>query len=216
MPDLLSRLPGHRNGARPSDSDQRFQRGTRSVVDAISPGVIEASRSHLMVDGQYLRILALAEYPRYVHPNWLGRLIDFDAPLDVSLHLEPLDSAAAIRQLTHKLVELQSSRMLDARSGKIASAEREVAYEDVDRLRDSLQRGEERVFSSSLYLCLRAPESGGAGRTDSPRRSGPERNACLLAACPLRNATRPSFLPPGWPGPPRPLPQPRHEAAPRR
>ncbi len=157
MPDLLSRLPGHRNGVRAFDSDQRFQRGTRSVVDAISPGVIEASRSHLMVDGQYLRILALAEYPRYVHPNWLGRLIDFDAPLDVSLHLEPLDSAAAIRQLTHKLVELQSSRMLDARSGKIASAEREVAYEDVDRLRDSLQRGEERVFSSSLYLCLRAP-----------------------------------------------------------
>ncbi len=157
MPDLLSRLPGHRNGVRPSDSDQRFQRGTRSVVDAISPGVIEAGRSHLMVDGQYLRILALAEYPRYVHPNWLGRLIDFDAPLDVSLHLEPLDSAVAIRQLTHKLVELQSSRMLDARSGKIASAEREVAYEDVDRLRDSLQRGEERVFSSSLYLCLRAP-----------------------------------------------------------
>ena len=157
MPDLLSRLKGSRNGERPSHSDQRFQRGTRSIVDAISPGAIEVSRSHLMVDGQYLRILALAEYPRYVHPNWLGRLIDFDAPLDVSLHLEPLDSAAAIRQLTHKLVELQSSRMLDARSGKIASAEREVAYEDVDRLRDSLQRGEERVFSSSLYLCLRAP-----------------------------------------------------------
>ncbi|MEX1193475.1 MAG: hypothetical protein WED85_00230, partial [Dehalococcoidia bacterium] len=113
MPDLLSRLKGSRNGVRASHSDQRFQRGTRSIVDAISPGAIEVSRSHLMVDGQYLRILALAEYPRYVHPNWLGRLIDFDAPLDVSLHLEPLDSAAAIRQLTHKLVELQSSRMLD-------------------------------------------------------------------------------------------------------
>jgi type IV secretory pathway VirB4 component len=110
-----------------------------------------------MLDGRCLRVLALAEYPRYVHPNWLGRLIDLDQPLDLSLHLEPLDSVAAVRRLTQRLVELQSSRLLDARSGKIASAEREVAYEDVERLRDALQRGEERVFSASLYLCLRAP-----------------------------------------------------------
>jgi type IV secretory pathway VirB4 component len=126
-------------------------------VDLVAPAAIEANRSHLLLDRRYVRVLALAEYPRYVHPNWLGRLIDLDQPLDLSLHLEPLDSAAAIRQLTHKLVELQSSRLLDARSGKIASAEREVAYEDVERLRDALQRGEERVFSASLYLCLRAP-----------------------------------------------------------
>jgi len=155
--DLLSRLKGRRNGPAQSPSEERFQRGTRSVVDLVAPAAIEANRSHLLLDRRYVRVLALAEYPRYVHPNWLGRLIDLDQPLDLSLHLEPLDSAAAIRQLTHKLVELQSSRLLDARSGKIASAEREVAYEDVERLRDALQRGEERVFSASLYLCLRAP-----------------------------------------------------------
>ena len=50
---------------------------------------------------------------------------------------------------------------LDARSGKIASAEREVAYEDVERLRDALQRGEERVFSVSLYVCLRSGSTSG-------------------------------------------------------
>jgi type IV secretory pathway VirB4 component len=49
--------------------------------------------------------------------------------------------------------------MLDARSGKIASVEREVAYEDIERLRDALQRGEERVFSGSVYLCLRTTSS---------------------------------------------------------
>jgi len=157
VPDLLSRLKGWRNGPAQSPSEERFQRGTRSVVDLVAPAAIEANRSHLLLDRRYVRVLALAEYPRYVHPNWLGRLIDLDQPLDLSLHLEPLDSAVAIRQLTHKLVELQSSRLLDARSGKIASAEREVAYEDVERLRDALQRGEERVFSASLYLCLRAP-----------------------------------------------------------
>ncbi|MFQ5382660.1 MAG: VirB4 family type IV secretion system protein, partial [Dehalococcoidia bacterium] len=136
--------------------EQRFDRGTRSAIDGLAPAGIEATRSHLIVEGRYVRVLALSDYPRYVHPNWLARLIDFGEPLDLSLHIEPLDSAATVRRLTHKLVELQSSRLLDARSGKISSAEREVAVEDVERLRDALQRGEERVFSVSLYICLRS------------------------------------------------------------
>lgn len=57
------RLNGHRNGTRPSRSDLLFSRGTRSIVDAISPGAIEASRSHIVVDGEYVWILALAENP---------------------------------------------------------------------------------------------------------------------------------------------------------
>ena len=36
-----------------------------------------------------------------------------------------------------------------------------MAYDDVERLRDALQRGEERVFATSLYLLLRAPTPEG-------------------------------------------------------
>src|SRR3990170_3090179 len=112
MLDVLSRLARRRTGARPSRSEERFHLGTRSVVDLVAPAAMEAARAHLLVDTCYLRILALTEYPRYVHPNWLGRLVDFDQPIELSLHLEPLESAATIRSLTHKLVELQSSRLL--------------------------------------------------------------------------------------------------------
>jgi conjugal transfer ATP-binding protein TraC len=149
-----------RNQRASSADDFRFERGMRSAIDHLAPAAIEASRSHLVIDGRYVRVLGLADYPRYVHPNWLERLIDFDEPLDLSIHIDPLDSATTVRRLTHKLVELQSSRLLDARSGRITSAEREVAYEDVERLRDALQRGEERVFSVSMYLCLRSPSAG--------------------------------------------------------
>ena len=58
--------------------------------------------------------------------------------------------------LGHKLVQLQSSRLVDVRSGRLADPEREVALEDAERLRDALQRGEERVFSVSVYVLLRA------------------------------------------------------------
>ena len=61
-----------------------------------------------------------------------------------------------VKLLSHKLVQLQSSRLVDVRGGRLADPEREVAFEDAERLRDALQRGEERVFSVSLYVLLRA------------------------------------------------------------
>jgi type IV secretory pathway VirB4 component len=162
------------------------------VADVVSPAGLDAARSHLLLDGRYVRVLGLAEYPRYVYANWLGRLVDFDAPLDISLHIDPLDSGTTVRQLTHKLVEFQSSRMLDARSGKIASAEREVAYEDVERLRDALQRGEERVFSASLYLCLRS--SAEAALDDLTRRVDAALSGMLASARPALYEMLPGLL----------------------
>ena len=152
MPEIFTRARRARQS--PSPAKERFARGTRSAIDAIAPDAIMEERAHVAVDGRLSRVVALTEYPRHVVPNWLGRLIDADEPLDLSLHLDPLDSADVIRGLTHRLVELQSSRMLDARGGRIANAEREIAYEDVERLRDALERGDERVFSTSLYLRL--------------------------------------------------------------
>ena len=106
------------------------------------------------VDGRLSRVLALTDYPRHVSPNWLGRA----DRLRRAARPEPAPRPARLRgrraQPDPPLVELQSSRMLDARGGRIASAEREVAYEDVERLRDALERGDERVFSASLYLRL--------------------------------------------------------------
>ncbi len=151
----------------------RSMAGERSTVDLLAPQAIEERRDQLLVDEQRSRVLALSDYPRHVSPNWLGRLIDSDEPLDLSLHLEPLDSGEAVRGLTHRLVELESSRLLDARGGRIASVEREVAYEDVERLRDALERGDERVFSTSLYLRV-------AGRTAADLERATERTRGTL------------------------------------
>ncbi len=154
---MRSRLPAMRPRGRPAGRPAagRFAPGERSTADVVAPAALEERRDHLALDGELSRVLALHDYPRHVSPDWLGRLVDSDGPLDLSLHLEPLDSGEAISHLTHRLVALQSSRLLDARGGRIAPAEREVAYEDAARLRDALERGDERVFSTSLYLRLR-------------------------------------------------------------
>jgi hypothetical protein len=142
----------------PTDaSSERAAPCLPTLSDLLAPASVELARDDLRVDDEYARVLAVVGYPRHVYPGWLDRLIDLDEPLDLVLHLDPRDSAAMVRRLSRRLVELHSSRLLDQRRGRLSDAEREVAYGDVERLRDRLQRGDERVFGVALYVLVRAP-----------------------------------------------------------
>ncbi|HET8626126.1 MAG TPA: DUF87 domain-containing protein [Thermomicrobiales bacterium] len=148
--------PAGAGGARPGDAE-RFALGARSPADLVAPAAVEVGRDWLRLDRAYARALAVVNYPRGVGPGWLGPLVGFEEPLELSLHVYPLETGQMVRSLTHKLVQLHSSRLLADRGGRLADPRREVAYEDAERLRDALQRGEERVFAVSLYALLRAP-----------------------------------------------------------
>ncbi|MDQ2743482.1 MAG: ATP-binding protein, partial [Chloroflexota bacterium] len=150
-------IPGRsRRASRPNVDQQRFARGIRSVADLIAPAAVEVARDHLRLDTQFARTLVVTGYPRTVSPGWLAPLIDFEEPIELSLHLHPLQTAQMVSTLSHKLVQLHSSRLLAARGGRLPDPEREIAYEDAERLRDALQRGEEKIFSVALYVLLRA------------------------------------------------------------
>ena len=136
--------------------EKRFALGTRSLADLVAPAALEVERDHVRLDYQYARALVVTGYPRSVGPGWLQPLIDFEEPMELSLHVLPLETGHMVSALTHKMVQLHSSRLLEARGGRLADPEREVAYEDAERLRDALQRGEEKVFSVGLYVLLRA------------------------------------------------------------
>lgn len=139
-----------------SPDERRFALGTRSVADLIAPAAIEVARDRLRIDHQYARTLAVTGYPRTVEAGWLTPLIDFEEPLEISTHVHPLETSQMVSSLSHKLVQLHSSRLFEARGGRLSNPEREVAYEDAERLRDALQRGDEKVFSVSIYILVRA------------------------------------------------------------
>src|ERR1700682_638108 len=139
-----------------SREERRFALGTRSLADLLAPAAVEVARDHLRLEYQYARVLVFVGYPRTVAPGWLSPLLEFEHPIEVSFHVHPQETASIVKLLSHKLVQLQSSRMVDERGGRLADPEREVAFEDAERLRDALQRGEQRVFSVSLYVLLRA------------------------------------------------------------
>ncbi len=158
FPSRVLTIPRPSRPQRPtlSPDESRLAMGTRSVADLIAPGAVEVTRDHVRLEHQYVRTLTVTGYPRSVGAGWLAPLLEFEEPIEVSLHVVPMESGQMVSTLSRKLVQLQSSRLFADRSGRLADPEREVAYEDVERLRDALQRGQERIFSVSLYLLLRS------------------------------------------------------------
>ena len=144
--------PQRIRGRQSSVMTVNFGDGERSIADLIAPGSFEERRDRVEVDGRASRILVLSDYPRSVTPNWLAPLLDGEYPIDFSLHIQPVPSDIAARALDLKLVRFESSRRLRARAGRLASSEAEIAYDDTERLRIALERGDQRVFQASAYM----------------------------------------------------------------
>jgi len=153
----LSRGGQNRSQGALSPDERLFALGTRSLADLVSPAGADIRRDHIQLDTQYLRVLAVTGYPRTVAAGWLGPLVEeLDLPLELSLHVRPLHSPDMVRHLGLQIAKLESSRRAQVRAERISDPERDIALEDAERLRGSLQRGDERVFSVSMYLLLRA------------------------------------------------------------
>ncbi len=133
-------------GEAPGDRD------TDSPVEAV------LGRRDLTVDGRLARSLHLGRWPRTLAPGFLQGLMAAGAPMDLAVHLGPIPAEQAARTLEWQKVRFESARSMTSRRGRSPSPETEIALEDVDRLRDEVQRGGERLFHASLSVTLHAED----------------------------------------------------------
>ena len=98
----MLRLQRRRTAAqrrRLSGEERRFALGTRSLADLLAPAAVEVARDHLRLEYQYARVLVVVGYPRTVAPGWLTPLLEFEHPIEVSLHVHPLETASIVKLL---------------------------------------------------------------------------------------------------------------------
>src|SRR5258708_30449154 len=96
-----------------SSEERRFAGGTRTLADLLAPAAVEVARNHVRLEYQYARVLVVVGYPRTVAAGWLTPLLEFEHPIDISVHVHPLETASIVKLLRHKLVQLQSSRLVE-------------------------------------------------------------------------------------------------------
>lgn len=133
-----------------------FKKGLTDVLDIISPAGMSIAPTHIQIGSFFARTLFVFTYPRYLYSGWLSPLFNFDATIDVSMFVYPLESAMVLNQLRRKTTQIQSSLQIEQEKGLVRNPELETAVGDIEELRDTLQKGETRLFQYSLYFTIYA------------------------------------------------------------
>ncbi|QST03017.1 DUF87 domain-containing protein (plasmid) [Pontibacillus sp. ALD_SL1] len=131
-----------------------LDRGQLRVSDLIAPDAIENDVNHIKVGNRFLRTLIVTGYPRTVHIGWLNRLYSYTANIDISSHIEPLPTTRVIKTLNRKIGQYISTQRMDQERGKLSDVAIETALEDAMTLRDSIQKGMEKLYYQTIYISI--------------------------------------------------------------
>ena len=129
--------------------------GEQDHVDLLSYAGLEEQADYLCIDGVYIRTLFISGYPFVASSGWLDSLINFNHDADVAYHIHEVGALQALPKLNRKITELESTKRAMIRAGKIIGSEVTDPLESAMDLRDKIQRGQEKLFQTSIYISLR-------------------------------------------------------------
>lgn len=137
--------------------DYTLDFGEQDPMDAISYSGLEEEPDHLVIDGIYVRTLFISGYPFVANSGWLNSLINFNRNVDISYHITQVNATKALPKLHRKITELESTKRTLIKAGKIVGPEITDPLESATELRDKIQRGQEMLFQTSIYVAITAP-----------------------------------------------------------
>jgi len=152
----MKTLKEHRRKKLEEKDSLKLHFGEQDQVDLFSYSGLEEQPSYLVIDDSYIRTLFISGYPFVASSGWLDSLINFNHDVDISYHITEVDALSALPKLNRKITELESTKRAMIRSGRIIGSEITDPLESAIELRDKIQRGQEKLFQMSIYICLRA------------------------------------------------------------
>lgn len=145
-----------KNTISPVISGDIYESATMEMQDLIAPAGIEISSNQIKLGDKTSKTFFVVSYPRFLTAGWLAPIINLDKVFDVSIHINPVDSAVALKQFQKKVAEVQSQIMAKEKSGMVRDPLLDTAYRDLESLRDQLQQAQEKMFTLGLYITIHA------------------------------------------------------------
>jgi conjugal transfer ATP-binding protein TraC len=135
-----------------------YNEGVMKLQDLIAPSSMKVMYKGLQLSGVYTRTFFVYSYPRYINTNWLSPVVNFDATMDISHFIYPIDSAEIMRVLKTKVAQMQASMRINQEKGLVRDPQLETQLEDAENLRTEIQRGQEKFFQYGLYFTVYADD----------------------------------------------------------
>ncbi len=130
----------------------------KQIKDIIAPAALEVNSSYLKLGDKFVKTLFIFTYPRYLATGWFSPIINLPELLDVAIFVSPVETPLALKDLRKKAAQVQAQILENEEKGKVRNPILETAIQDIESLRDSLQQGQENLFSVSVYITLYADD----------------------------------------------------------
>ena len=131
-----------------------FEAEVTTSKDIIAPASVKIQTGYLEMGGRLAKSFFVFSYPRYLSAAWLSSAINLDVPMDISIHVHPVDTGIVLKQLRRKVTEIQSELIEKEDKGLVRDPELETGFQDLESLRDRLQTAQEKMFKFGLYITV--------------------------------------------------------------
>jgi len=128
-----------------------------SLQDIVAPIDLEVDFNHLQMGDYYFKTFFVSSYPRFVGPNWLSPIINFENSLRISTFYYPVDSKIILEKLKKKIGEMEATLYSQMEDRKVIDASLKVKLADAQQLQDSIAEGSEKFFHFAMYITIYAP-----------------------------------------------------------
>ena len=134
--------------------EQVYKIAEMQLKDIIAPSALEIQPKALNLGTSIVRSFFVISYPRFLTDNWLSPIINLDKIFDIAIHVVPLNTGEVMKNFQRKVAEVQSQIMTREEKGLVRDPALDVAYQDLEDLRDGLTQAQEKMFEVSLYITL--------------------------------------------------------------
>jgi type IV secretory pathway VirB4 component len=131
-----------------------YEMGVLELKDIIAPSALRVTAKGVNLGDKLSRTFFVISYPRFLTEGWFSPVINLDKVFDVSVFVHPIDTSIALRQLQKKVAEVESQIRLKEERGLVRDPILDVAYQDIETLRDQLQQAREKIFDVGVYLTI--------------------------------------------------------------
>lgn len=142
-----------------------------TLQNLIAPAGLEINTNYLKLGEQYCATLFVLTYPDYLASNWFSSVINLDESFNISIFFHPLDINKVLRNLRKKSAEIQAQINIEAERGLVRNPLLEAALSNVEKLRDTIQQGSERLFDVGVYITFFSNSQEGLSKVESKIRN---------------------------------------------
>lgn len=133
-----------------------FNAGVLELKDIIAPSALKVTPRELDLGEKILRSFFVISYPRFLSEEWFSPILNMDKVFDVSIFIHPIETAKILHQFQKKVAEVESQIHGREEKGLVRDPMLDIAYQDLENLRDQLQQAQEKLFDVGLYITIYA------------------------------------------------------------